>query len=108
MTSQTKTFIELSDIIGMRLECKKCGCSLLLGPDRDGETVGQVVSANNDVLAKCPACKTPWTAAPNPTVLWDSDIKELFRRLRDLKKMEAGFGCAIALEIKTEDTEEEA
>jgi len=97
MTTQVKTFIELSDIIGLRVECKKCGCALSVGRDKDNETVGAVISANNDVLAKCPACHAAWTAAPNPTILWDSDIKELFRKLRDLKKMEAGYGCSLLL-----------
>jgi hypothetical protein len=106
MTTQTKTFIELSDIIGMRLQCKKCGCALSLGPDKDGETMGVVLSAASPVMGKCPACNAPWTQAPNPTVMWDSDIKELFRRLRSLKKMEDGFGCAIAIEIKQEEPDE--
>jgi hypothetical protein len=99
MTTQTKVFIELSDIIGLRLECKACGCALSLGADKDGETVGIVLSANSPFMGKCPACGAPWTAAPNPAVMWDSDIKELFRKLRDLKKMEPGFGCSIALEL---------
>jgi len=35
MTTQTKKFIELSDILALRFECKKCGSELLISSLRD-------------------------------------------------------------------------
>jgi hypothetical protein len=34
MTEQTKRFIELSDIVGLRLTCKQCGSSLSVPRDK--------------------------------------------------------------------------
>ncbi len=51
MTEQTKRFIELADIIGLRLSCKQCGSSL---------------SIPREKLARlpnlCVNCETEWDA----------------------------------------------
>jgi hypothetical protein len=98
MTTQTKTFIELADIIGLQLTCKQCGCSLAMETAKDNGTVNNLLADNNTVLTKCPTCGHAWTENVNLRT-FDSDIKELFRKLRDLKKAEPKFGCAITLEI---------
>jgi hypothetical protein len=106
MTTQTKTFIELSDIIGLRLECKSCGCSLALGSAKGREIVDSMLSMNNKTLMNCPTCNAVWMQTLNPNSLADTALKELVRKLCDFKKIEHNYGCAVSLEIKPEDSEE--
>jgi len=42
MTTQTKKFIEIEDIVGIQIECKRCGVSLLVG----GETMRSLSDAH--------------------------------------------------------------
>jgi len=109
MTNQTKRFIELSDIIGLRLECRKCGCALLLdlGPSREVATVDNLLIAANKILCSCPACDTPWTTLPDGRLAFDSELKDFFRRMRQVRDIESKFGCTISLEIK-EDKQQKA
>jgi hypothetical protein len=103
MTSQTKKFIELSDISGLRLECKQCGCSLLIEIEREEGTIENLLAKNNNVLASCPTCGAEWAEFQRGTVMYDSEIKDFFRQLRDLRKLTSKFGCALTLEIKQEE-----
>jgi hypothetical protein len=108
MTTQTKTFIELSDIIGLRLECKSCGCSLALGSTKGRETVDSLLSMGNKTLLNCPTCGAAWMQTLDPNRLADTALKELVRKLSDFKKIEHNYGCSVALEIKPEEDSEES
>jgi hypothetical protein len=104
MTSETRKFIGVSDIIALRLECRSCGCSLLIDVSRDGGPVENLMLKENFTLAKCPTCSHPWTANQIGGVVgWDSEIKEFLRKMRALKQVEEKFGCAITLEIRNEE-----
>jgi hypothetical protein len=48
MTSQTKQFIELADILAFRLECKHCGSSLLVSLKKVGTLPLACVNCNSD------------------------------------------------------------
>jgi hypothetical protein len=100
MTTSTETYIELSDIVGVRLQCKSCGCSLHLEIEKDNGTINNLLAANNLLLTKCPTCGASWTPMGQPGQWLDSEAKEFFRKMRDLKKIEASYGCKLALEIK--------
>jgi hypothetical protein len=103
MTSQTKHYIELGDIIGLCLTCRTCGCSVQIETESDQGTINNLLAANNTVLAKCPTCGSSWTeTSRNHT--WDSEVKSLLRQMRDLRKIEASFGCAISLQVKHTST----
>jgi hypothetical protein len=52
MTSQTKYYIELSDILAVRCECKRCGATVSLPIVEDVRT---------NRLYGCPNCNEPWT-----------------------------------------------
>jgi hypothetical protein len=95
MTSQTKKFIEISDMVGLRFDCKnpECGVSLSL-PMQQGVS-------RTDTLQRCPHCGTPWTK------LGDSDYAVQFKRLLDLLRTlsDAPLGCRFSLEIKPEPRE---
>jgi hypothetical protein len=101
MTVETKTYIGLADILGLRLQCKNCKCSLLLETESDEGTINNILASHNVVLTKCPTCGHPWTEVNNQRMC-SSEIKQLFRQIRDLKKMESIFGCALSLDIAEE------
>jgi len=97
MTSQTKKFIEVADIIGLRFECRNehCGASLTL-------TMLEAINRNSP-LKECPNCGKQWAR------LTDADYQPVFQALVDnLRKIAAApIGCAFALEIKPEIQEDE-
>ena len=103
MTSETKRFIELSDIIGIRVKCRSCGCSLLIDATKDDGPIGNLMLAHNSVLGICPTCSHPWTATQPGRATWDSDIKEFVRKMQSLKRAVGTLGCALELEIKHEN-----
>jgi hypothetical protein len=92
MTTQTKKFIEIADIVGLRFECKnpECGASLTL-------TILEAINRNSP-LKECPNCGKQWAR------LTDADYQPDFKTLVDsLRKIaSAPIGCAFALEIKPE------
>jgi hypothetical protein len=98
MTTQTKHFIELSDIVGIQLECRKCGISLLAG----GETLISLAGKHDETLGKCPTCSNPWTIPSTyPTQMgYDTEIKNLLRLLESIRGFEDKLGCRLRFEIK--------
>jgi hypothetical protein len=89
MTIQTKHFIELSDIVGVRCECKnpECGATLLL------PFSGTV----NDALLHCPKCKRGWAQLNGGT--YELEIKKCLLDLERLKESVKHFGFTLTLEI---------
>jgi hypothetical protein len=100
MTSQTKRFIELSDLVGLQLECKnpKCGVSLLAG----GETLLSLADQQNMTLSKCPTCETPWTVPTTYPIQmgYDTEVKKFLRMIETMRRIEDNLGCRIRFEIK--------
>lgn len=101
MTSQTRTFIEFSDLINLRLECKKCHCSLFVGIDTEDGTLTTLVDKHNEVLTRCPTCGTQWMQFSNASGSYSSEIKEFLKKMAYLRKIEEAFGCKVSFEIKT-------
>jgi hypothetical protein len=58
MTTDTKKFIEFSDIIGLRLRCKneKCNTSLLI----NDANMASLADEHNTALRACPLCGCGW------------------------------------------------
>jgi hypothetical protein len=92
MTSQTRKFIEIADIIGLRFDCKakECGASLTLATF---EAINR-----NSPLKECPNCGKQWA------LLTEADYQHEFKTLVDcLRKIAAApMGCVFTLEIKPE------
>ena len=92
MTSQTRKFIEIADIVGLRFECKneQCGASLSL-PFHQGIN-------RTDTLERCPHCGKQWG------MLTNADYTVNFKRLLDLLRTisDAPIGCRFSFEIKPE------
>lgn len=98
MTSQTRCFIELSDLVGMQLECRKCGISLLAS----GDSLASLSSQHDVTMSKCPTCNHPWTV-PNtyPTQMgFDTEVKKLLRDMEMVRSIEDKLGCKIRFELK--------
>jgi hypothetical protein len=100
VTSQTKHFIELSDIVGIQLECKnpKCSVSLLAS----GGSIETVSSQGDMTLSRCPTCNHPWTVPSSyPTQMgYDAEIKKLLRMMETIRSIEDKLGCLLRFEIK--------
>ena len=75
MTIQTKHFIELSDIIALRLDCKNCFASLTCSR-------GDKIEAK--LLRVCPQCNEPWAALPGGSTI-ELEITKLVSALREAK-----------------------
>jgi hypothetical protein len=106
MTTQTKKFLELSDILALRFECKKCGSELLISSLRD--------ISNRDEqgkLSNCPVCRNPWASVGGSTC--ELAIAEFLTVLNKLRGMlgthEGAFpaGFALTVEIKGKEQDKE-
>ena len=108
MTTDTKKFIEFSDIIGLRLHCKneKCGTSLLI----NGSNMESLADQHNTALTECPVCGAGWTVPsrnnrqfpPGADMGFDEGFKKFLRILLNMRNFEKNFGCDVTFEIKEE------
>jgi hypothetical protein len=93
MTSQTKVFLDPSDIVALRLECKQCGATLTLA-------LSGAIEAKK--LRTCPHCNNPWTMMHEKTI--EPLVEKVINSLSSLNRSmdESGFpwGCSLTLEIK--------
>lgn len=95
MTTQTKKFIEPSDILSLRLECAKCHATLLLP-----------ISGEIEVkrLYVCPNCERPWVRLPSGATA-ELAIADCVTHIKTLTGMLSGGqynGFSLSLEIKEE------
>jgi uncharacterized radical SAM superfamily protein len=97
MTSQTKKFIELSDIVGMRFECNNQECrAIFLLPMLDGIN-------RCHPLKKCPNCAKGWAVLATDggvEVGYEATIKQFVDAVKEMQK--AKFGFSFMLELKEE------
>jgi hypothetical protein len=94
MTSQTKKFIGMPDIVGLRLQCihEECQATLLLP-----------LSKPIDVkrLLVCPNCQRPWLRKDASTL--ELLVTEVIAKLRTLEdQLRNPWGFELTLEIKDE------
>ena len=94
MTTQTKQFIELTDIVAFRFNCKNCGSTLSL-PVSDERT--------RLVLDLCPNCKTQWAMthgiAPDQFIL---GFREALKRIQATMVKDSKLEFTMMLEIAPE------
>jgi hypothetical protein len=89
MTNQTQLFIELSDILSLRCECRNPECRAVL--------VLPLTGTLNGALRKCPKCKGAW-AGYEHTESNEPDIQRFIDSLRHVSSLK--LGCNVTLEIK--------
>jgi hypothetical protein len=91
MTSQTRHYIEVSDILAIRCECRECHAVLTLPLSRD---------AGKSLLV-CPRCNKGWARQENSTS--EVLIDEFAQKVEQLAGTLPHLGFALALEIKHKD-----
>jgi transcription elongation factor Elf1 len=103
MTSQTKHFIELSDIVGIEFSCKRCGISLLV----KGDAIATAVGTYSEMLHQCPTCKHAWTVPESypASLSADTHLKKFVRMLEEINNLQASLGCGLRFEISNESVE---
>jgi hypothetical protein len=92
-----KRYIELEDIIGVRLECKSCGLIL------EGTTEALAEPAKQRLLGQCPSQQNhTWTGEENALYLQSADtfVKEFIRNLKAFRDRAPKIGCSFSFEIK--------
>jgi hypothetical protein len=105
MTTQTKTFIELSDIIGLKVECGGCHSTVTIpiGRKMGFKGMGHCQNCGEAWLTAGPTDKEPEMAACAEAIRVASDtLKNWQETLKTLQSK----GFALSLEIKPEDPEE--
>lgn len=97
MTSQTKQYIELSDVLALRFDCKnpKCGASLSASA-RD---------FRQNALNVCPMCKESWARVNETSCeLAIGEFIEAFRRLERMLSSDGGFPTGFTLKIEIKES----
>jgi len=99
MTSQTKHYIELSDIAGIRIECGGCHASISLPISDNLKTHG---------IKVCPYCNEPWAQLIQGANL-EQRFKDFAHTLEDLKNSlkiirehDKDYKALVALELTPE------
>ena len=97
MTSEIQKFIELSDILALKLECKHCESSLAIPSSRDmarREDIGK--------LSSCPVCQRPWATLAGTT--YEPLIAKFVSSLNEIRKAfkDAPIGFILTLEISSD------
>lgn len=106
MTIQTKHFIEFSDILAVRLECRneKCRATICLVLAKDAEFEFAKIRV-------CPNCAKPWFVIPGGSTIEPGvkacieSIKNTIVAIEAWKEQMKGCGYpgfSLALEIKSE------
>ena len=90
MTSQIKQYIEVSEIIAFRCECRQCGTSLTLPIEKD---VGRS-------LHQCPRCGFGWTRLQNSTN--EVVVEQFAEKAKALADLMPHMGFTLTLELKGE------
>jgi transcription elongation factor Elf1 len=103
MTTQTKRFIELSDILALRFECKECHSELLVSSLQDISKRDEQGKLNN-----CPVCRKPWASIGGSTC--ELAIAEFLTALNKLRGMlgihQGAFPAGFSLTVEIKDKEQ--
>jgi hypothetical protein len=96
MTTETKTFIELGDVIAIQFQCRKCGT-----------TISRSVAESTKPIRECPTCQTLWAEhgtseekrVCNLALLIEQTKQSLegrdFRFLLEIKSSTVGHGPVV-------------
>jgi hypothetical protein len=75
MTSKTHHYIELSDVLGFRFECKYCGAATSYPVD---------AIFNYTKISTCPSCTKPWVRTEAGSSI-EEDISTVVQGIRKLR-----------------------
>jgi DNA replicative helicase MCM subunit Mcm2 (Cdc46/Mcm family) len=88
VTTQTKQYIELSDLLALRYECKECQTSVTV-PIKGFDTVP---------VTHCPKCRKGWTIVDNTS--YKEDIEYFVTSAVRLKDVLRAMGFNLSIEVK--------
>lgn len=97
MTHQTAHFLEMSDILGFKVECKQCHASVFLSKE---------ANVRLDRFRHCPNCNEPWFQLPEGSTIEKSvkDFVDAFQHFEALlgrvEKVSGDGRFAFSLQIK--------
>lgn len=91
MTSQTKQFIDISDLLAFRLECNHCGANLIVS-----------LRKSHGLPLTCVNCQGDWFSDPDS--LARSAIGEFARMVTKLNGLLDKQGVKFSIEITPEKT----
>jgi Zn finger protein HypA/HybF involved in hydrogenase expression len=96
MTSQTKKFIEISDVKAVQMKCKDCGAVLTLPIEK---------AINVSRLFVCPHCQRPWVRLPQGATaeLAVKECIDAIRTMADILNGQQFDGFSLTLEIANEE-----
>jgi len=102
MTSETQRFIELSDILALKLKCKGCGSALTIPSTRQ-----MAVREEMGKLSTCPICRKPWATLEGAT--YEPLIIKFVSALNELRAglENAPIGFTLTFEVADEKSEQE-
>lgn len=95
MTSQTKHFIELPDIVALQFECERCGGTVSLSLAKDMRL---------QMLRVCPNCDRPWMQLPSGSTA-ELSLQEFIEATKQLTALLGSgqfSGACLRLQIKAE------
>jgi len=87
MTSQTKHYIEMIDMLALRCDCKHCSASLSL----------PMVQDVAKCLLTCPNCGKQWARLENTT--YELTINDFAKKVGELKLLLPSAGFRLYLEV---------
>jgi hypothetical protein len=102
MTSQTKYYVELSDILALRCECKRCNSTISL-------PFAQMMRTES--LYNCPNCNESWTvfnhgqmggSLDKPIRAFMESLKQLDDALHHRSELSGDGGFLLSLEVRKE------
>ncbi len=99
MTSQSRKFIELSDILALNFTCKHCksAISVLLGEYQKKKREG--------VIGHCPVCSNPWARISGATCELNVErfVEGIIDMERTLGAQPGAFPAGFSLTIEIKD-----
>ena len=90
MTSETRILLEMTDILGIEFECRKCKAKILYPLQDHYERLAE----------KCPNCFEPWFLAPADQSA--NEVKKIFATLRKVAGSPAVL-AQVRLSVKPSD-----
>ena len=100
MTIQTKHFVEVSDIQGLRISCKHCGATIFLPFTKDFDV---------KKFLRCPLCREGWIIYNDGGSSIEPAVQEAVDAIRNLNRIlgdHPDLGGALTLEIRYTPTPE--
>jgi hypothetical protein len=102
MTTETRNFIELSDVIALCLKCRHCDAELHV-------TVDEL--PREKALSHCPNCQRPWATVDHNQLTSHDYAKEItgfmdvLLKTKSLVQAQTGLGFTLTLGIKNAQQE---